>query len=284
MAGPSFDPDRFAGRVAFISGVARGQGRQFAVDLAREGADIIGFDICADIPGASTAMATEADLEETRALVEATGRRMVAERADVRDYAAVEAVLAKGLADFGRVDVVVANAGICCGAGPFWEIGLQEWKDTVDTDLTGVWHTVRAATPAMIEGGRGGAIIMIASAGATKGFQNITHYVAAKTALVGMLKPMAAELGPHFIRVNVLSPTNVNTAIYMTETNKRLFLPDNPAPTDEEYEMASRPQHVIPIGWMETRDTSAALRFLASDDARYVTGLEMRVDAGVVLR
>lgn len=284
MPGPSFDPERFAGRVAFISGVARGQGRQFAVDLAREGADIIGFDICEDIPGASTAMATKADLEETRALVEATGRRMVAERADVRDHAAVEAVLTKGLAAFGRVDIVVANAGILCGAGPFWEISLQNWKDTVDTDLTGVWHTVRAATPAMIEGGRGGAIIMIASAGATKGFQNITHYVAAKTALVGMLKPMAAELGPHFIRVNALSPTNVNTAIYMTETNKRLFLPDNPAPTDEEYEIASRPQHVIPIGWMEPSDTSAALRFLASDDARYVTGLEMRVDAGVVLR
>lgn len=284
MPGPSFDPERFAGRVAFISGVARGQGRQFAVDLAREGADIIGFDICEDIPGASTAMATEADLEETRALVEATGRRMVAERADVRDHAAVEAVLTKGLAAFGRVDIVVANAGILCGAGPFWEISLQNWKDTVDTDLTGVWHTVRAATPAMIEGGRGGAIIMIASAGATKGFQNITHYVAATTALVGMLKPMAAELGPHFIRVNALSPTNVNTAIYMTETNKRLFLPDNPAPTDEEYEIASRPQHVIPIGWMEPSDTSAALRFLASDDARYVTGLEMRVDAGVVLR
>jgi (+)-trans-carveol dehydrogenase len=284
MAGPSFDPDRFAGRVAFISGVARGQGRQFAVDLAREGADIIGFDICADIPGASTAMATEADLEETRAAVEATGRRMVAERADVRDHAAVEAVLATGLAEFGRVDVVVANAGICCGAGPFWEISPQNWKDTVDTDLTGVWHTVRAATPALIEGGRGGAIVMVASAGATKGFPNITHYVAAKTALVGMLKPMAAELGPHFIRVNALSPTNVNTAIYMTETNKRLFLPDNPAPTDEEYEMASRPQHVIPIGWMETRDTAAALRFLVSDDARYITGLELRVDAGVVLR
>jgi (+)-trans-carveol dehydrogenase len=284
MAGTHFDPDRFAGRVAFISGAGRGQGRQFAVDLAKEGADIIGFDICEDIPGASTAMATEADLEETRALVEATGRRMVAERADVRDYAAVEAVLAKGLAQFGRVDVVVANAGILAGAGPFWEISLQDWKNTVDTDLTGVWHTVRAATPALIEGGRGGAIIMITSAGATKGFQNITHYVAAKTALVGMLKPMAAELGPHFIRVNALSPTNVNTAIYMTETNKRLFLPDNPAPTDEEYEMASRPQHVIPIGWMETRDTSAALRFLASDDARYITGLEMRVDAGVVLR
>ena len=284
MAEPSFDPSRFAGKVAFISGAGRGQGRQFAVDLAKEGADIIGFDICEDIPGASTAMATKADLDETRAAVEATGRRMVAERADVRDYAAVEAVLKKGLAEFGRVDVVVANAGICCGAGSFWEISLQNWKDTVDVDLTGAWHTVRAATPAMIEGGRGGAIIMVASAGATKGFQNITHYVAAKTALVGMLKPMAAELGPHFIRVNALSPTNVNTAIYMTETNKRLFLPDNPDPTDEEYELASRPQHVIPIGWMETRDTSAALRFLASDDARYITGLEMRVDAGVVLR
>ena len=175
MAGPSFDPSRFSGKVAFISGAGRGQGRQFAVDLAREGADIIGFDICEDIPGASTAMATKADLEETRAAVESTGRRMVAERADVRDYAAVQAVLDKGLTEFGRVDVVVANAGILAGAGPFWEISLQNWKDTIDTDLTGVWHTVRAATPAMIEGGRGGAIIMIASAGATKGFQNITQ-------------------------------------------------------------------------------------------------------------
>jgi (+)-trans-carveol dehydrogenase len=284
MAGPSFDPSRFAGKVAFISGAGRGQGRQFAVDLAREGADIIGFDICADIPGASTSMATRADLEETRAAVESTGRRMVAEQADVRDYSAVEAVLSKGLAEFGRVDVVVANAGILAGAGPFWEIGLADWKATIDTDLTGAWHTVRAATPAIIKGGRGGVIVMVASAGATKGFANITHYVAAKTAMVGMLKPMAAELGPYSIRVNALSPTNVNTAIYMTETNKRLFLPDNPDPTDEEYELASRPQHVLPIGWMETRDTSAALRWLASDEARYVTGLELRVDAGVVLR
>ncbi len=229
-------------------------------------------------------MATAADLEETRAAVEKTGRRRVAERADVRDYAAGWAVLDEGPPEFGRVDVVVANGGILAGAGPFREISLENWKDTIDTDLTGVRHTVRAATPAMIEGGRGGAIMMIASAGATKGFQNITHYVAAKTALVGMLKPMAAELGPHFIRVNALSPTDVNTAIYMTETNKRLFLPDNPDPTDEEYEIASRPQHVIPIGWMETRDTSAALRWLTSDEARYVTGLEMRVDASVVLR
>jgi (+)-trans-carveol dehydrogenase len=284
MTGPSFDRSRFAGKVAFISGAGRGQGRQFAIDLAKEGADIIGFDICEDIPGASTSMATKADLEETRAAVESSGRRMVAEQADVRDYAAVEAVLSKGLAEFGRVDVVVANAGILAGAGPFWEISLQDWQATIDTDLTGAWHTVRAATPAMIEGGRGGVIIMVASAGATKGFANITHYVAAKTALVGMLKPMAAELGPHFIRVNALSPTNVNTAIYMTETNKRLFLPDNPHPTDEEYEIASRPQHVIPIGWMDTSDTSAALRWLASDEARYVTGLELRVDAGVVLR
>ncbi|MEI4272897.1 mycofactocin-coupled SDR family oxidoreductase [Klenkia sp. LSe6-5] len=284
MSEPVFNPERFAGKVAFISGAARGQGRQFAVDLAKEGADIIGFDICQDIPGASVPMATRAELEETQALVEACDRRMVIGEADARDYAAVEAVLAEGIAQFGRLDVVVANAGICAGAAPFWEISLEDWKSTVDVDLTGVWHTVRAATPHILDGGRGGAIVMVASAGATKGFQNITHYVAAKTALVGMLKPMAAELGPHSVRINALSPTNVNTAIYMSETNKKLFLPNNPAPTDEEYEMASRPQHVLPVGWMETRDTSSALRWLVSDDARYVTGLELRVDAGVVLK
>jgi (+)-trans-carveol dehydrogenase len=278
-----FNPQRFAGKVAFISGAGRGQGRQFAVDLAKEGADIIGFDICHDVPGASTPMATKEDLEQTRELVEAAGRRMVAVAADARNYDEVEAALQEGLQSFGRVDIVVANAGILADAGPFWELSLQGWYDTVDTNLTGVWHTVRAATPTMIEAGNGGAIILIGSAGATKGFANITHYVAAKTALVGMLRPMAAELGPHFIRVNAVSPTNVNTAIYMTETNKRLFT-GNPNATDEDYEIASRPQHVIPIGWMETQDTSAAVRFLASDEARYVTGLEFRVDAGVTIK
>jgi len=276
--------DRFKGKVALVSGVGRGQGRQVAIDLAKEGADIIGFDICQDIPTASVPMATPEELDSTRREVEATGRSMVAMAADVRDYAQVEAVVKSGLAEFGRLDVVIANAGIVTDTGPFWELSLQGWNDVTATNLTGVFHTAKAATPAIIEGGRGGALVLVSSAGAAKGFPNIANYVAAKRGVAGMIRPMAAELGPFSIRVNALAPTNVGTPMFLSETNKKLFVPHLAAPTDEEYEAACRPQHVLPIGWIDTSDTSAAARWLASDEARYVTGIELRVDAGVVVR
>src|SRR4029453_983940 len=149
--------DRFTGKVALVSGAGRGQGRQVAIDLAKEGADIIGFDICQDISTASVPMATTEDLDKTRVEVEATGRSMIAMAADVRDYAQVEAVVQRGLAEFGRLDVVVANAGIVVDTGPFWELSLQGWNDIIATNLTGVFHTAKAATPAIIEGGRGAA-------------------------------------------------------------------------------------------------------------------------------
>lgn len=278
------NPQRFAGKVVLVSGAGRGQGRQVAIDLAREGADIVGFDICEDIATASVPMATAEDLDATRAEVEAAGRRMVAMAADVRDYPRVEEAVQRGLAEFGRLDGVVANAGIVTDTGPFWELSLEGWNDVIATNLTGVFHTVKAATPAIIEGGRGGALVLVASAGATKGFPNISNYVAAKRGLVGMLNPMAAELGPHGIRVNALSPTNVGTDLFLSETNKKLFMPHVDSPSDEEYEKACRPQHVMPTGWIDSTDTSSATRWLLSDEARYVTGLEMRVDAGVVVR
>ncbi|WP_208867314.1 mycofactocin-coupled SDR family oxidoreductase [Streptomyces himastatinicus] len=276
--------DRFKGKVALVSGAGRGQGRQVAVDLAKEGADIVGFDICEDIPTASVSMSSAEDLDKTRAEVEATGCSMVAMHADVRDYTQVEGVVERGLAEFGRLDVVVANAGIVADTGPFWELSLQGWNDIIATNLTGVFHTVKAATPAIIEGGRGGALVLVASAGATKGFPNISNYVAAKQGVTGLIRPMAAELGPYNIRVNALSPTNVATDLFMSETNKKLFVPHLADPTDEDYEEAWRPMHVLPVGWIEATDTSAATRWLASDEARYVTGIELRVDAGVVVR
>ncbi|MBB5159226.1 mycofactocin-coupled SDR family oxidoreductase [Saccharopolyspora phatthalungensis] len=276
--------DRFTGKVALVSGAGRGQGRQVAIDLAKEGADIIGFDICEDIPTASVPMSSAEDLDKTRAEVAATGRHMVAMHADVRDYAQVKAVVDRGLAEFGRLDVVVANAGIVTDTGPFWELSLRGWNDIIATNLTGVFHTAKAATPAIIAGGRGGALVLVASAGATKGFPNISNYVAAKRGVVGMIRPMAAELGPHGIRVNALSPTNVATDLFMSKTNKKLFVPHLAEPSEEEYEAACRPMHVLPAGWIETADTSAATRWLASDEARYVTGIELRVDAGVVVR
>jgi (+)-trans-carveol dehydrogenase len=275
---------RFTGKVALVSGAGRGQGRQVAIDLAKEGADIIGFDICQDISTASVPMATTEDLDKTRVEVEATGRSMIAMAADVRDYAQVEAVVQRGLAEFGRLDVVVANAGIVVDTGPFWELSLQGWNDIIATNLTGVFHTAKAATPAIIEGGRGGALVLTSSAGATKGFPNIANYVAAKRGVAGMIRPMAAELGPYGIRVNALSPTNVATDMFLSETNKKLFVPHLPEPTDEDYEAACRPMHVLPTGWIQTSDTSAATRWLLSDEARFVTGIELLVDAGVVVR
>jgi SDR family mycofactocin-dependent oxidoreductase len=275
---------RFAEKVVFITGAGRGQGRQFAVDFANEGADIIGIDICHDIETASVPMSTVEDLEQTNALVEQAGRRMVARPADVRSLSEVEAAVAAGVTEFGRIDVIVAAAGIVVDVGPFWTLSEQGWRDVLDTNLTGVWHSVKAAVPTMIEAGRGGAVIMVASAGATKGFPNITNYVAAKQGVVGMMKPMAVELGQHNIRVNTLSPTNVATRMFLNDTNKSLFVPHLQNPTDEEYEAACRPMHVLPVGWIDPSDTSSAVRWLASDEARYVTGLELRVDAGVVIR
>src|ERR1700730_4124464 len=192
---------RVAGKVAFITGAARGQGRSHAIRLAQEGADIIAVDLAGQIGSVPYPMATPDDLAETVKEVEALDRRIVATQADVRDYAAVKAALDDGVAQLGRLDIVSANAGIS-SVGPAVELPEQTWQDMIDTNLTGVWHTAKAAIPHLIAGGRGGSIVLTSSAAGLMAYPNVAHYVSAKHGVVGLMKTLALELAPHMIRVN----------------------------------------------------------------------------------
>jgi SDR family mycofactocin-dependent oxidoreductase len=275
---------RVEGKVAFITGVARGQGRSHAVRLAQEGADIIGIDICKPMDTVRYPLATPEDLEETVKQVEALDRRIVAHQADVRDFAAVKAAVDDGVAQLGHVDIVSANAGINSSIVPIWETSEQEWQETVDVDLTGDWLTCKAAIPHMIEAGRGGAIVITSSGAGLKGMQNIGAYVAAKHGVIGLMRTLALELAPHRIRVNAICPGTVDTPIVNNEVTYRLFRPDLDNPTREDVLPVMAALHVLPDTILEAVDISNALLWLASDEARYVTGVPFPVDAGAVIK
>jgi SDR family mycofactocin-dependent oxidoreductase len=275
---------RVEGKVAFITGAARGQGRSHAVRLAQEGADIIAIDICEDIPGVPYAGATEADLAETVKEVEALDRRIVAAKADVRDYAGLKKALDDGVAQLGRLDIVSANAGIAPSGTPAWEIGEPAWQTVVDINLTGVWHTAKAAIPHLIAGGRGGSIILTSSAAGLQAYEGIAQYVSAKHGVVGLMRNLAIELAPHFIRVNSIHPTQVDTPMIQNESTWRLFRPDLEHPTKEDFAPGSQALNVLPIPWVDPVDISNAVLFLASDEARYITGVALPVDAGAVIK
>jgi SDR family mycofactocin-dependent oxidoreductase len=276
-------PGRVQGKVAFITGAARGQGRSHAIRLAQEGADIIAVDICAQVDTVPYPMATPEDLAQTVKEVEALDRRIVASRGDVRDYNAIKAALDDGVAQLGRLDIVSGNAGIA-SFGRADQLSEQAWRDMIDINLTGDWHAAKAAIPHLIAGGRGGSIILTSSAAGLKGYANIGHYVSAKHGVVGLMRTLALELAPHMIRVNSLHPTQVNTDMIMNEDTWRLFSPDIENPTFEDFRAASQASNALPIPWVEPLDISNALLFLASDDARYVTGVTLPVDAGVLLK
>jgi (+)-trans-carveol dehydrogenase len=271
------------GKVAFITGAARGQGRSHAVWLADEGADIIAIDVCADIDTVPFAGATDADLAETVEAVEALGRRIIATKADVRDYDAVKSAVDTGVTEFGRLDIVSANAGIV-SFGMAHDLTEQSWQDVVGINLTGVWHTAKAAIPHLIEGGRGGAIVLTSSSAGLKGFPGAAHYVASKHGVIGLMRALALELAPHLIRVNSLHPTQVDTPMIQNESTYRMFLPDVENPTREDFEPASQVTNALPIPWVTSEDVSAALSFLVSDEGRYITGVTLPVDAGCVLK
>jgi SDR family mycofactocin-dependent oxidoreductase len=274
---------RVEGKVAFITGAARGQGRSHAITLAREGADIIAIDLCAQIDTVPYPMATPEDLAQTVKEVEATGQRIVATQADVRDYDAVKAALDEGVAQLGRLDIVSANAGIV-GYGRAEDLDEQTWRDVIDVNLTGEWHAAKAAIPHLRAGGHGGSIILTSSTAGLKPLQNLAHYVASKHGVIGLTRTLALELAADFIRVNALAPTTVDTPMVMNEATYRLFRPDLENPTADDMAGASQATNVLPIPWVEPVDISHALVFLASDEARYITGVALPVDAGQVMK
>jgi (+)-trans-carveol dehydrogenase len=273
---------RLDGKVAFITGAARGQGRSHAVRLAQEGADIIAVDICEQIATVPYAMATEEDLAETVRLVEAEDRRIVAAKADVRDLDALTAAVDAGVAQLGRLDIVVANAGIS-GFGSVVDLTSQEWQDVIDVDQTGVWHTCKAGVPHLRAHGDGGSIVITSSAAGLHAFANLAHYASAKHGLVGLMRVLAVELGPDRIRVNSIHPTQVNTPMLMNDQIYPLFCPDVESPGPQDLAPVSQAMHTLPVPWIEPVDISNAIVFLTSEEGRYITGVALPVDAGADL-
>ncbi|WP_100812252.1 MULTISPECIES: mycofactocin-coupled SDR family oxidoreductase [unclassified Microbacterium] len=270
---------RVEGKVAFITGAARGQGRSHAVRLAQEGADIIAVDVLEEIPGAPYGPATEEDLAETVAQVEALDRRIVARKADVRDQSALTAALDAGVAELGRLDIVCANAGISTSMAPAQDLPEEIWLDMIDVNLSGVWRTCKAAIPHLKAAG-GGSMILTSSDAGLFAFPNIAHYVSAKHGVVGLMRTLALELAPDMIRVNSVHPTVVDTPMVNNEATFRLFRPDLDNPGVEDFKEAATMINALPIPWVEAVDISNAVLWLASDEARYVTGVALPVDAG----
>ncbi|MCV6981611.1 mycofactocin-coupled SDR family oxidoreductase [Mycolicibacterium pulveris] len=266
------------GKVAFISGVARGQGRSHAVRLAEEGADIIGFDICADDDAVEYPLATPADLEETKALIEKFGRTAIVEVADVRDYDAVKKVVDDGVNQLGRLDIVLANAGVMAITGEH-RLRRAAWHVGIDVMLTGVFNTVDAAIPHLRAGGRGGSIVLTSStAGLTGGLSDgspgIQGYIAAKHGVVGLMRGWANVLAKDSIRVNTVHPTGVNSPMVANEAFGR-FVQEYP-------EVAAIMQNPLPVpnGLLEPEDVTNSIMHLVSDAGQFITGTEFRVDAG----
>lgn len=271
---------RLAGKVALITGGARGQGRSHAVRLAEEGADIVLLDHCAPIASAPYPTADPADLEQTVELVEELDRRALAVRADVRDLSALHAAVADTVSELGRLDVVLANAGIASYA-PALEMDEAVWQEMIDINLTGAWKTVRAAAPAILDGGRGGAIVLTSSVAGLMGFPTLAHYCAAKHGLVGLMKVLAVELAPHGIRVNSVHPTHVDTDMIQNPAIHSLFTGGAPDADQATAAAAMKDMHALPISWVDPVDISNAIVWLASAEARYVTGVALPVDGGI---
>jgi SDR family mycofactocin-dependent oxidoreductase len=276
---------RVEGRVAFVTGAARGQGRAIAIRLAEEGADIIAVDIAAPVETAIGSSATEQDLVQTAEQVEALGRRAITARVDVRDYLALKSFLEDAAAELGHVDIIVANAGIL-SYGLSEQLTDDAWQTMIDIVLTGVWHTTKAAIPILKAQGTGGSIIISSSVGGLAPYEQVSHYVAAKHGVVGLMRTLALELGPFKIRVNTVNPTTVNTPMSRNSATYELFAPDL-AECDRTMEaLLPRFQalHALPIPWVEPEDIANAVLWLASDESRYVSGITLPVDGASLLK
>ncbi|BBX53300.1 mycofactocin-coupled SDR family oxidoreductase [Mycolicibacterium poriferae] len=275
---------RVEGKVAFITGAARGQGRAHAVRMAQEGADIIAVDICKQIDSVLIPLSSPEDLAETADMVKNAGGRIHTAEVDVRDYDALKAAVDAGVEEFGKLDIIVANAGIGNGGQTLDKTGEPDWDDMIGVNLSGVWKTVKAGVPHILAGGNGGSIILTSSVGGLKAYPHTGHYVAAKHGVVGLMRTFAVELGAQNIRVNSVHPTNVNTPLFMNEPTMKLFRPDLENPGPEDMKVVGQLMHTLPIGWVEPEDIANAVLFLASDEARFITGVTLPVDGGSCLK
>jgi SDR family mycofactocin-dependent oxidoreductase len=266
------------GKVAFITGAARGQGRSHARLLAEEGADIIGVDVCKQIDTVNYPLATPEDLGETVRLVEETGRRMLASEVDVRDLEGMRSAVRDGVAELGRLDFVVANAGIMTQALPPHENNEAAWADGIGVLLTGVWNTLQATYPTLVEQGEGGAIVITGSSAALRPlFTDFSggydSYIAAKHGIIGLTRTYAASLGEHGIRVNSVHPTGVSTPMVLNDFFPEYILSNT--------KTAKRAVNALPVQLIEPIDISRAVLYLVAESGRYVTGVQLPVDAGV---
>ncbi|MCV7077222.1 mycofactocin-coupled SDR family oxidoreductase [Mycobacterium szulgai] len=274
-------PGRVADKVAFVTGAARGQGRSHAVRLAQEGADIIAIDICQPFENSPAPPSTPEDLAQTADLVKGCNRRVVTAEVDVRDYDALQAAVDSGVEQLGRLDIVVANAGIGTIGARLDRMGEDLWQEMIDVNLSGVWKTVKAAVPHLSSGA---SIVLTSSVAGLKPYTHTGHYVAAKHGVVGLMRSFAVELGPKNIRVNSVHPTHVNTPLLINESTFRLFRPDLANPGPDDLAPICQTFHTLPIPWVTAEDISNAVLFLASDEARYITGVTLPVDAGSCLK
>jgi (+)-trans-carveol dehydrogenase len=248
-----------------ITGAARGQGRSHAVRLAQEGAQIIAVDVDG--------------LDETVALVEGAGQAVVACEADVRRFDEMRSAIDEGLSAFGHVDTLVANAAVCRFGPTLWETEEQWWRDHIETNLTGVFHTVKAGTPALMKNGAG-SIVIISSGSGLAGNARMGAYVASKHGVIGLMRSLALELAPYMVRVNAICPGLVNTPLVHEPEFMRFAFPEDPDAGPEDLAERGRMVHPLPIPWLEASDISDAVLWLASEEARYVTGVSLPVDAG----
>ncbi|MFT4081524.1 MAG: mycofactocin-coupled SDR family oxidoreductase [Nocardioides sp.] len=277
---------RVEGKVALITGAARGQGRDQALALAREGADIIAVDIARSVEGLDEFYPGTSgdDLDETVRLVEAAGGRIAATRADVRDLDAMSAALDVGLDRFGKIDIVSATAGVLVFGVPAHELTGEQWDTVLDINAKGVWHTAKVAIPHLIAQGTGGSIILNSSTAAHRAEVGGLAYVASKHAVVGIMRTLAKELAPYSVRVNTVHPCAVATPMVQNDRIYQGYRPDLDAPTLEQTTADFVAENMLPVPWIEVEDVSNAVVFLASEEARYITGTELKIDAGYTIK
>jgi (+)-trans-carveol dehydrogenase len=264
---------RLDGKVAVISGAARGQGRSHAVTLAREGASIVAFDICEALKTPMTPGATEADLQETVRLVEEQDQRCLSAKVDARDLAALTDLADRAMDEFGRIDILLVNHGIWTVAVNSWELDEETWQETIDVMLTGAWKVCKAFIPKIIAGERGGSIVITASANGVTPQPGAIAYCAAKAGEIHMMRVLAWELGPHRIRVNTVNPGGIQTPMLLEGGTVERALELHP-------KYIGHNRNLLPIEWQPVESISNAILWLVSDDAEYVTGIGLPVDAG----